>query len=105
MERTKILNIGGLVAIGFDPTGRYLLVISHSGRGVFDTQTWERIARDPELAYPDAGTAVWIGPLAGQRLPVTEIDYATERLDTIAPNGAFTLSYEGGIVIMNSVDP
>ena len=29
------LHIGGLVAAGFDPSGAYLLTITHSGRGVF----------------------------------------------------------------------
>ena len=48
------LHMGGLVAAGFDPSGAYLLTITHSGRGVFSTQTWERVARNTELAYPEA---------------------------------------------------
>ena len=45
------LHVGGLVAAGFDPSGAYLLTITHSGRGVFATQTWSRVARNTELAY------------------------------------------------------
>ena len=55
----QYLHVGGLVAMGFDASGNYLLTISHAGRGVFSTRTWERVARDPELAYPkDRGDAL-----------------------------------------------
>jgi len=60
---TTFLLIGGLVAVGFDPTGEYLLVISHSGRGVFSIKTWTRVARDVELSYPESGIGVGIGPI------------------------------------------
>ena len=56
------LHIGGLVALGFDPSGEFLLVITHSGRGVFSTRTWERLSRSTELAYPEGGFGVGIGP-------------------------------------------
>jgi hypothetical protein len=97
------LNVGGLVAIGFDATGRYLLTVSHSGRGVFDTETWQRVGRDAELAYPVNGVAVGIGPLSGKRLSVTEIDYATGELNIASPTGAFTIRYESGIITVSSV--
>ena len=32
--------------MGLDESGQYLLTVSHSGRAVFSTRTWERIARD-----------------------------------------------------------
>ena len=96
------LHVGGLVAVGVDPSGGYLLTVSHSGRGVFDTTTWQRVARDIELAYPVDGKAVGIGPLAGQILDVTEIDYDTSTL-TDAPVGkAFVVSYEEGVVTVDS---
>jgi hypothetical protein len=56
MTQPKHLFVGGLVAMGFDATGQFLLTVSHSGRGVFAVGTWERVARDTELAYPDAGS-------------------------------------------------
>jgi hypothetical protein len=68
------LPIGGLVAVGFDPTERYLLVVTHSGRGVFDTHSWKRVARDHGLAYPDQGRAVGIGPIDDLVIPVVELD-------------------------------
>jgi len=68
---TKHIFIGGLVAAGFDPEGKYLLVVSHSGRGVFDTHSWECVARDTELSYPEAVMQVVLVRLAlllsGQR--------------------------------------
>jgi len=95
------LHVGGLVAVGVDPSGRYLLTISHSGRGVFDTSTWDRIARDTDLAYPVDGEAVGIGPLEGQTIPVKEIDYDTSTLtDTVV--GPFVVSYTEGDVIVKS---
>ncbi len=62
----KRLFVGGLVAKGFDATGKYLLTVSHSGRGIFSTDTWERVARDPSLAYPIEGKAIGIGPIDSQ---------------------------------------
>src|SRR5689334_17529198 len=66
-QRTTLhcLHVGGLIAMGFDPSGEYLLTISHAGRGVFSTRTWERVARDSALAYPADGHGVGIGPIAG----------------------------------------
>ena len=92
------LHIGGVVAIGFDPTGRYALVVSHSGRGVFDTQTWERVARDPASAYPENDEVEGIGPLAGQRLKVSEINYDDGTLGVVSPNGDVVMSYAEGTV-------
>ncbi|MEX0726212.1 MAG: hypothetical protein WD065_08085 [Planctomycetaceae bacterium] len=70
---TKHLFIGGLVAAGFDASGAYLLTVSHSGRGVFETTTWERVARDIHLAYPENGRAIGIGPIDGVSIPVSAI--------------------------------
>ena len=95
------LRVGGLVAVGVDPSGRYLLTVTHSGRGVFDTSTWQRVARDVELAYPVDGRAEGIGPLAGQTIPVKEIDYNTSTM-TDAVVGAFAISYGEGNVIVRS---
>jgi hypothetical protein len=93
---TKHLFIGGLVAAGFDSTGAYLLAISHSGRGVFSTASWERVARDSSLAYPEKGCAVGIGPIAGLSIPVTEIDCETGGLQFSSPDGNFSFVYDSG---------
>src|SRR5687767_6070205 len=73
------LFIGGLVAAGFDKTGDYLLTISHSGRGVFSTKSWMRIARDHELSYPNDGVGIGIGPIHGEEVPVVEMDLHSEQ--------------------------
>jgi hypothetical protein len=96
------LHVGDLVAIGIDPSGRYLLTVSHSGRGIFDTNTWQRVARDPKLSYPTEGRAVGIGPLAGQSLPVTEINYNTSTLDHAAVSEKYVVSYTEGVVTIDS---
>ena len=41
-----VQHVGGVVAVGFDQSSDFLLVVSHSGRGLFDTRSGERIARE-----------------------------------------------------------
>src|SRR6185503_9297563 len=93
---TKHLLIGGLVAAGFDDDGKYLLVVSHSGRGVFDTDTWECVARDTELSYPAFGYAGGIGPIGTIAVPVREINYETGVLHFVTADGKFAVWYNEG---------
>jgi len=86
------LHIGGLVAAGFDSTGEYLLTITHSGRGLFSTKTWTRLARDASLAYPDGGKGIGIGPIDGQEVLVTEMPFDI---------GHMTLTSHDGKIILN----
>jgi len=99
----KYLFIGGLVAAGFDPTGRYLLTVSHSGRGVFETETWQRVARDLVLAYPQNGFTTGIGPIEGQSIRVIEMDYDSGDLHFLSPDGQTRFDYDSGsLLITNS---
>ena len=98
----KHLFIGGLVAAGFDSTGSYLLAVSHSGRGVFSTDSWELVARDSQLAYPEVGLARGIGPLDGGSVPVKEIDYDTGQLRFSSPDGRFSFEYEDGTLTITN---
>ena len=98
MTMTHYLNIGGLIAIGFDPTGRYMLTITHSGRGVYTVSDWKRVARDIELAYPEAGHGIGIGPIAGLHIPITEMDYDTGHLSVTTPDGLHRIDYSEGTV-------
>ena len=91
MENPTHLLIGGLVALGFDATGKYLLTVSHSGRGVFSTDTWQRVARDYALAYPIDGKAIGIGPIDSQVVPVEERDERRERIEIQSPDGKYRL--------------
>ena len=92
------LNIGGLIAVGFDPTGEYMLTITHSGRGVYGTGSWERLARDIELAYPVSGVGIGIGPISGTDIPVSEINYDTGVLELRTPDRQFNIHYSEGTV-------
>ena len=96
------LNIGGLVAAGFDATGAYLLTVSHSGRGVFLTATLERVARDYSVVYPEDGTSIGIGPIDGQVIPVTELNQPTGRMQLKSPDGKLALHYESGCITVES---
>jgi hypothetical protein len=100
---TKHLLIGGLVAVGFDPSGAYLLTVSHSGRAVFSTSTWQRLARDDETEYPENGIAVGIGPIDGVAIPVREIDYDTGHLQFTSPDGKLQFKYEGGVLTISEI--
>lgn len=104
MTQPKHLFVGGLVAMGFDATGRFLLTVSHSGRGVFAVGTWERVAHDAELAYPDAGKAVGIGPIHGQVIEVLERDERREQIAMQSPEGRYHLLGESNGITITEPD-
>jgi len=67
---------------------------------VFSTETWERVARDTAIAYPADGTAVGIGPIADQVVPVEERDERRDRIEMHSPDGRFHLIGESdGITV------
>ena len=98
---TKHLLIGGLVPAGFDPMDAHLLTVSHSGRGVFDATSWERVARDSQLAYPKESRSSGIGPIEGVSILVNEIDYKTGHLRFSSPDGKLSLEYEEGTLTIS----
>ncbi len=62
--------VGGLVAVGFEDDSSALLVVSWSGRSLFDVSTGERLARDRDddvakWTSADYVAAQGIGPLEG----------------------------------------
>ena len=86
--------------MGFDPTVDYLLVISHSGRGVFSIKTWTRVARDVELSYPESGIGVGIGPIADQQIPVSEMPYEIGHFEVLSIDRRIRLHCESdGITV------
>ena len=91
MKRPTHLMIGGLVAMGFDASGRFLLTVSHSGRAVFSVENWQRVARDASLAYPNDGVAIGIGPIDGERVAVLSRDEKKERIEMTSPDGSLQL--------------
>lgn len=83
---------------GFDPSGQYLLTVSHAGRGVFSIDSWLRVARDTALAYPKDGHAFGIGPMDGMVVPVTELNYDTGQLLFSSPDGKYRFEYAEGTI-------
>lgn len=104
MSHSKHLFVGGLVAMGFDATGTFLLTVTHSGRGVFTAGNWERVARDPKLAYPDAGKAIGIGPIDGQVIEVQERDERRDQITMHSPDGRFFLIGESDGITISEQD-
>lgn len=94
MDKPVFLLVGGLVAVGFDRTGQYMLTVSHSGRGIFSTKTWARVSRDPVLAYPEDGVAVGIGPIQDEKIAVAELD-SDHEIDVETPDGRYKLHCAG----------
>ncbi len=99
----RYLHVGGLVAVGFGVSGSYMLTITHSGRGVFSTRTWQRVARSAELAYPEAGIGIGIGPIDSQSIPVAEMDFDIGTMRVDGPGGRFILECESsGIAVVDA---
>lgn len=64
--------VGGLLQVGFAAGTDLLLIVSHSGRGVVDCATGERLARDDGDYWADRSAleADGIGPLDEQRVRI-----------------------------------
>lgn len=92
----QYLHIGGLVAAGFDSSGTFLLTVSHSGRGLYAVGTWERVARDSTLTYPNQGRILGIGPIQDQIIEVVETHNELLRLSS--PDGVYRLEYQEGAI-------
>jgi hypothetical protein len=105
MSDEQNLLVGGLVAVGFNATGEFLLTISHSGRGVFSTKTWTRVARNHDLAYPEDGIGVGIGPVDGERIVVSESYWeAADTMTVLSPDGRFELRCQSeGIKVRRAI--
>ena len=74
-RRVCLQAVGGLTDIGFSADEKYLIAISANGRGVIETATGERVARDtdpPESESPwlKEGRVEGIGPINGQWMDV-----------------------------------
>lgn len=98
----KHFGIGGMIAGGFDASGKYLLTVSHSGRGVYDTATWEKLIRDYEPMYPENGQVPGIGPIAGMLIPVTEMDYDTGSVVFSNADDSLRVRYSEGSMMVES---
>ena len=97
------INVGGVVAIGFDSECRYMLVVSHSGRGVFEIGSWTKIARDGNCVYPDGNKILGIGPLDKCVIGINEIDYNSGILECKTPDGKYGIRYSEGMIEINGV--
>jgi hypothetical protein len=73
-RRISYIAVGGLTEVGFGQPARFLLIVSHQGRGVVDCVSGVRVARDPDEGPgwfdESVPAAEGIGPLSGQRVPV-----------------------------------
>lgn len=107
--------VGGLTEIGFSKTAELLLVVSSSGRGVFDCAQGEKIARDDEVdgdwykpaelvcqgIGPLQDEAIYIAGLNGGGLPTS--NRRAETLEIVSPewpksNLIFCAPYRSALV-------
>ena len=80
-----------MVALGIDSSSKWLLVVSHSGRGVYDLENGNRIARDYQILYPANGEINGIGPLEGKIIKVTE-RIIEEEINLKSPDGKYFIT-------------
>lgn len=78
-HRRTIAAVGGLTDVGFGRDQELLLVVSSTGRAIFDCDTGERIARDREEPSDDWYDiahleAQGIGPLDGVRVRLSGLN-------------------------------
>jgi hypothetical protein len=52
-RRTAVFKIGGLTELGFVRDTNLVMVVSHQGRGLFDCELGERVARDSSTTYSE----------------------------------------------------
>ena len=78
-ELQKKLIVGGATSVGIDPSSRYLVVISHSGRGLFKLADGRRVARDTEVfgAWYYGAQCEGFGPLDGVKIPIFGFGHKT----------------------------
>lgn len=72
-------GIGGLFSVGYGDESDLLLVVSASGRGVFDCITGDRLARDHDESQPTREESIrlespGIGPLEGRVIRVAGLN-------------------------------
>ncbi len=65
--------VGGLSEVGFSPDEQFLLIVSWQGRGLIDTRSGERVARDSEA--PQA-TSTWLRERDGIVFGIGPVDGA-----------------------------
>jgi hypothetical protein len=75
------LLMGDTLAVGFTSDSRFLLVVSVSGRGLYDIESGRKVARDPSpgdmAAWYRDTEADGIGPAAGATVAISGIDSPT----------------------------
>jgi hypothetical protein len=78
-ELHKKFIVGGVTSVGIDPSSRYLVVVSHSGRGLFKLSDAKRIARDDQVFGPwyYGAECEGFGPLHGTKIPIFGFGHKT----------------------------
>ncbi len=84
---------GGLVGLAINSEEKYLLVVTHSGRGVYDLNSGDRIARDYEVIYPNNSKIDGIPPFSQKSIQLNEYDFEND-LVFHSPSGKLKITGE-----------
>jgi hypothetical protein len=78
-ELHKKLIVGGATSVGIDPSSTYLVVVSHSGRGLFKLADGSRVARESEVfgRWYFGAQCEGFGPLHGIEIPIFGFGHKT----------------------------
>jgi hypothetical protein len=103
-------RVGGLIAVGF-PSDNHFLALSWNGRGLYDLQTSERIARDDtdpagaDWVSRDQLSVSGIGMFADQMIPIIGLWGGEGHITTHDGWRLETISKKGTVLRSSLIDP
>lgn len=93
------LNVGGVIAMGIDQSSRYLITVSHSGRGIFELCNGKKLHRDSNITYPVNNKIEGIGLCENKIFEVVEKDYKSDKpIVVVSTDKNFKAEYHEGCI-------
>lgn len=87
-KQSRYIMAGGFVAIAIDESESTIFIVTHSGRGIVNYATGEKIERDPDVIYPEDGKIPGFGMFGNELIDVFEYDFENDLVIT-SPSGQF----------------
>ncbi len=99
-DRSWVAPVGGLSEIAVDSSERYVLIVSPSGRGLYDLATGERVARDRAQPRYDSD---WLDEKKRRVRGIGPL--ASEWLDAVGLWGGSLITRSGNGLLSRAGDP
>ena len=91
------------MGISLSPDECYLFVVTHSGRGVFDLSSGERISRDSTVIYPVNSLIQGIGPFQNQTCQVMELN-GEDEIVFLSPSKRLRITADSSFILVERID-